>query len=165
MTRRDHPHADDRPRALTEQTSGLSLFDAARAEREADAQRAAAQQQDERDVRALALSGHEQTKSEILAKLRAEALAVYQREGRPVSANDIRDVLKREGFEGDRRVLGQVFNTPAWTRVGETLTACEGATVARVGASRGSIGMYEPTDVVRERARKAGDPAPMERAS
>lgn len=120
-------------RAIVEPASIPSLFDPP-------------SEQTEAELRRNALALHQENRASLLVALRSTARQVWAREQRPVSANDIRHVLAERGFTGDKRVLGQVFNDPSWTRVGSTLTACEGATIARVGQSRGAIGTYIPSE-------------------
>ncbi|HEY7195505.1 MAG TPA: hypothetical protein VH439_17310 [Gemmatimonadales bacterium] len=101
---------------------------------------------EERAARDAILTRYETYHATLLAKLRYHALSVWKREQRPVSANDVRHILIEDGYQGDKRLLGQVFNHKTWRRIGTTETRCEGVTFARVGVARSRIGLYIPTD-------------------
>jgi hypothetical protein len=66
----------------------------------------------------LVLSASEQAHRAVVDQLRAEALATYNRLGRAISTNDIRDFFEGLGYDGDRRVLGLVFEKSKWECVG-----------------------------------------------
>ena len=58
----------------------------------------------------------------VTASLQAEAMAVYRRETRPVSVNDVRHVLDRLQYRGDPRILAAAFPKRTWVAVGYTTT-------------------------------------------
>ncbi len=146
MTRRSHAHDGEtgRPKPLADQTAGLGLFE-----------RVAIQESDEENARDSALEQHASSRSALLDTLRAAALDAWRRERRPVSVNDVRAAIATLDVGDDRRFLGGLFNHRDWVRVGSTQTNCDGATVKRVGQSRGSVGTYEPTAEVQAREQKA----------
>lgn len=81
-------------------------------------------------------------KAVVLRALRGEAYTIWERTGRPVSANDIRPLLAAMGYEGDLRILGAVFNRKNWKPVGKIETGT--ARHAEFGATRQTILTYVP---------------------
>lgn len=63
------------------------------------------------------------TKAEDVTRvLKAEAFAAFRRLGRPVSVNDVRDVLDQMQYRGDPRILAAAFPRKAWIAIGYTTT-------------------------------------------
>lgn len=85
---------------------------------------------------------YEPTKAAVLARLRQAAWDHWQETGRPVSANDIRYVLKQIGYTGDLRILGATFDKQHWKPVGRTST--DTARAAQFGVTRQGILTYVP---------------------
>lgn len=70
------------------------------------------------------LDAFEQHRATVVAALRAEAHRVYRRTGAPVSANHLRPMLERIGYNGDRRILIAAFR--GWKVVGMTTSDAKG---------------------------------------
>lgn len=75
-----------------------------------------------RDLRDLELDLFEQVKgTDVVARLRAYASAMYAATGTPVSMNDLRAEYERLGYAGHPSVVGAVFRRSAgWVPVGFT---------------------------------------------
>lgn len=86
----------------------------------------------QREKRDAVLSEFERTRMRTVNALRSEAARVWDRTKRPVSVNDVRDVLKREGYTGDPRILGAAFPRTIWKPVADTNTNSELAHARRV---------------------------------
>lgn len=74
-----------------------------------------------RDQVIAAFDAHKPT---IVQALRDEAHRLYAELGRPISANDLRPLLQRVGYDGDHRILIAAFK--GWTVVGMTTTNAKG---------------------------------------
>jgi hypothetical protein len=92
---------------------------------------------DAQAIRDAVLELFEQKRPTTLEELRQEALAIYQRERRPVSMNDVRPLFEQKGQGLNPSVLGAVFRPPHWQLVGMT-----NANTKRSHARR--IGLYVP---------------------
>jgi hypothetical protein len=60
------------------------------------------------------------TKPAVVEALRAEAWKLWEARHEPLSANDVRPVLARLGYEGDHRILVAAFPKADWIAVGRT---------------------------------------------
>lgn len=104
---------------------------------------------DEEAAKARVLAAHEDRHGALLDRMRQHARSVHRRTGRPVSVNDVREIIEEErraGREVDRRLAGQVFAGKGWRRVGTVETTADGATAARVGVARSAVGAYVPVE-------------------
>lgn len=74
------------------------------------------------------MSAFEDHRAETLAVLRAEAKAMAERTGTPISVNDLRPFFETLGYDGDPRILGAVFRRrDGWQAVGQELGDSENA--------------------------------------
>jgi hypothetical protein len=58
----------------------------------------------------------------VIGQLRAIAASIHNRDKRPVSANDLRDALRKYAPDADPRILGTVFISPMWKPAGFTIS-------------------------------------------
>lgn len=91
-----------------------------------------------------ALGIFEPTRPQVLAALRAAAVARFHATRKPVSVNDIRHVLDDLHYQGDQRILGSVFALRDWEPVKRLTTTTNGH--AKFGATRQAILAYRLRD-------------------